>query len=465
MDARLIELAGILRQNGLRVSPAELTDAAAALAVTGMEDRETVRGALAATLVKSARDHAIFDEVFDLYFSAAGRALDALEGSLLARIEEEGLLSGDELEMILFELRRLAASPLARALIEGDSGQLTKLLRGAALQLDLGGLQTPMQTGFYARRMLSGAGLSQAEMDVKALEAALRERGLDPARLAIVSSRIAERLRALEAAARRMMDVEVRQRVPRRNRGGSLEDRPFNALSREEIERTAVAVRRLAEKLKSRLVRRQRSRRKGSLSVRRTLRRNLGWGGVPARLVFRRRRPERPDVVVLCDVSDSVRNVSRLMLLFVHTLQSLFQRVRSFAFVSDLGEITELLRGVDAAGAVDLNVAGEVINLHANSNYGRALALFARNHLGSITRRTTVLVIGDGRSNYHPPEAWALRDIQRKARRVIWICPEDEPAWSLGDSEMPLYSRSVGRVVVVQTLSDLEAAAERIVPV
>ena len=136
-----------------------------------------------------------------------------------------------------------------------------------------------------------------------------------------------------------------------------------------------VAVRRLAERLRARLVRRERSRRRGALAVRRTLRRNLGLGGFPARLVFRQRRPERPEVVVLCDVSESVRHVTRLMLLFLYTLQSLFTRVRTFVFVSDLAEVTDPLRAEkDPARAAGLAVAARAVSLAANSNYGRALA-------------------------------------------------------------------------------------------
>jgi uncharacterized protein with von Willebrand factor type A (vWA) domain len=220
----------------------------------------------------------------------------------------------------------------------------------------------------------------------------------------------------------------------------------------------------VAEKLKSRLVRRQRNRRRGALHVRRTIRKNLAWEAVPMRLAFRSRRPERPDVVVLCDVSDSVRNVSRLMLLFVHTLQSLFARVRSFAFVSDVGEITQYFKEVDADRAVDLAIAGQAINLYANSNYGRALALFARDHLGKVNGRTTVIVIGDGRNNFNPPNAWALKDIRRKAKRVVWICPEEESSWGFGDSEMAAYAREVDKVAVVQSLADLEAVADELVP-
>ncbi|WP_373048348.1 VWA domain-containing protein [Vulgatibacter sp.] len=468
MESRIVEFAELLRQNGIRVSPAEVTDAAQALALTGVEDRETVRGALRATMLKRAADHALFERVFELYFSGMARVLEGLEGSLAARIEEEGVLEGDELEMLLHTLRDLHGqiSPMAQALLEGDLGAIAKLLRGSALQLDFGGMSSPLQAGFYARRLAGGAGTTAADKDLRDLADRLKARGIDAAHVELVAKRLSSKLRAVEDAARAWVEGEMRARQTReKGQGNALAERSFSELSREEIERTSTAVKRLAEKLKSRLVRRQRERRRGALNVRRTLRRNMGLGGVPAHLVFRRKRPQRPDVVVLCDVSDSVRNVSRLMLLFVHTLQSRFAKVRSFAFVSDVGEITEHFKDVDAARAVDLAVAGKAINVYANSNYGRALAMFARDHLGAVTRRTTVLVIGDGRNNYNAPHGWALKEIERRARRVVWICPEAESSWGIGDSEMQLYARAVDQVVVVQNLADLENAAERIVPV
>jgi uncharacterized protein with von Willebrand factor type A (vWA) domain len=199
--------------------------------------------------------------------------------------------------------------------------------------------------------------------------------------------------------------------------------------------------------------------------VRRTLRRNLGLGGFPARLLFRRRRPERPDVVVLCDVSESVRHVTRLMLLFLFTLQALFTRVRTFVFVADLAEVTDRLRAErDAARAADLAVAARAVSLAANSNYGRALRTFQRDFAGAVTRRTTVIVVGDGRNNYNPPEAWVLDEIRRRARRLLWICPEDRSAWGTGDSEMPLYAARCDRVATATTLEELEGIAEALVP-
>jgi uncharacterized protein with von Willebrand factor type A (vWA) domain len=231
------------------------------------------------------------------------------------------------------------------------------------------------------------------------------------------------------------------------------------------VARLEAAVRRLAARLKARLVRRDRSRRRGALAVRRTLRRNLALGGFPAQLLFRHRRPERPDLVVLCDVSESMRHVTRLMLLFLYTLQGAARRVRTFVFVDRLGEVTDRLAAErDPARAADLAVAGAVIPLGGNSSYGRALRTFLRDHRAAVTRRTTVIVIGDGRTNYAPPEAWALAELRRLARQVLWICPEPRERWGQGDSEMPTYAAHCTRVATATTLAELEGVADALLP-
>src|SRR2546426_168843 len=255
-----------------------------------------------------------------------------------------------------------------------------------------------------------------------------------------------------------------RARDPEARGDKSLLHRSLASLTADEVQRMRTVVRRLAERLKTRLSRRRKVRRRGSLSVRRTLRKNLSTGGEPYKLVFRARRPERPEIVVLCDVSDSVRNVSRLMLQFVYTLQELYARVRSFVFVSDIGDVTHLFKKTDVSTAVDLATAGRVINLSANSNYGHALKLFHGTWLGSITRRTTVIVIGDGRTNYNPPNAWVLGDLRRKCRRLIWLCPEEQHSWGFGDSEMPLYARHCHRVESVRSVDDLGRVAAELMP-
>jgi len=465
MEARIAEFAELLRHNGLKLSVVEVQDAVRATALLGLDDRETFRAALSATLVKRGADQPTFSKVFDLYFSAAARMLDALDRSLAKQLEEQGLLEGDELKMVLATLAQLAGNlaPMTEALLNGDRGALARLFRSAALQLDFSRMESQFQQGFYARRLLSNAGSAATARDLDAIAGELRARGVSAEGVDTVSRALADALRKVEKAAREEVERQVQARVPRL-REAAVGERRFSNLSRDELEKTQAAVRKLAERLKARLVRRERTKRRGALAVRRTLRKNLSWGGLPARLVFRSKRPARPDVVVLCDVSDSVRNVSRVMLLFVHTLQSLFHRVRSFVFVADVGEVTQLFREADVSDAIELAVAGKAVSLHANSNYGRALATFARSHLGAVSRKTTVLVIGDGRNNFNPPNVWALQEIKRKAKRVVWICPEERYAFGTGDSEMLLYERACDRVATVQTLADLEKVAEVLVP-
>jgi len=152
------------------------------------------------------------------------------------------------------------------------------------------------------------------------------------------------------------------------------------------------------------------------------------------------------------------------MVLFTFTLQSLFARVRSFIFVSELGEVTKQLKDAKPEEAMDIATQSGVISLASNSNYGNAFAEFTRGYLGSVTRRTTVLIIGDGRNNHNAANAWALEDLKRKARRVVWICTEPRQNWGFGDSEMLTYEKAVSQVVTVQTLSDLERIAHQLVP-
>jgi len=460
-DERLEDFTALLRQNGLRISPAEVADAAQAALLIGLEDRGAFRGALRATLVKRGQDTPVFDRLFEIYFSGAKDLIDGLEGSLLEALAAEKL-SEDQLEEIARQLAQM--SLLTQALAQGQGAQLARLLRQATLSIDFRGLQSPLQRGFYARRLLQAAGGTKAEAELRQLLAALKAGGVDPGALDLASRKIDKTLKALEEAARRIAEKEQKARDPEQRADKSLLHRSLSSLTPDEVQRMRSVVRRLAERLKTRLSRRRKVRRRGKLSVRRTLRKNLSTGGEPYQLVFRARRRERPEIVVLCDVSDSVRNVSRLMLQFVYTLQELYARVRSFVFVSDLGEVTHLFKNTDVGAAVDLATAGKVINLSANSNYGRALQLFHSTYLGSVTRRTTVIVIGDGRTNYNPPHAWALAEVKLKCRRLVWLCPEEKHSWGFGDSEMPLYARHCHRVETVRSLDDLAKVAAELMP-
>jgi len=455
-DERLEDFVGLLRQNGLRISPAEVADAARAALLVGFAERGALRGALRATLVKRGQDAPVFDRLFEIYFTGLKDLVEGLQGSLLDALEQEGL---DELELERIAEQLAQLSPLAQALVQGRTDQLARLLRQATLSVDFRGLSSPLQRGFYARRLLQAAGGTAAERELQQLLQALPADAVE-----LASKHVSRTLQALEEAARRVADREQRARDPEQKSEKSLLHRSLASLTPDEVERMRAVVRRLAERLKTRLSRRRKVRRRGQLNVRRTLRKNLATGGEPFKLVFRARRPERPEIVVLCDVSDSVRNVSRLMLQFVYTLQELYARVRSFVFVSDIGEVTHLFKKMEVSAAVDLATAGKVINLAANSNYGHALKMFYTTYIGSITRRTTVIVIGDGRTNYNPPNAWVLGEIKRKCRRLIWLCPEEPHSWGFGDSEMPLYARHCHKVMSVRSVDDLGHAAAELMP-
>jgi uncharacterized protein with von Willebrand factor type A (vWA) domain len=463
MESRIVEFVELLREAGLPVGVSETQDAVGAVAALGLGDQECFRAALRATLCKRVGDREPFDRAFELVFKGAARLLEGLEHSLLQRLREEGLLEGDELAMIAAQLAALGAqlSPLTAAVLGGDRGRLAGLFRDAVLRLDFAKAQGPLQAGFYARRLLQDLGASRLRSELDGLERELRARGVSAEGLEVTGRHLAAALRAVEDAARGevLRQLDARQRSV----GSGLGERPLATLTRSELVAAQRAVRALAERLKSRLQRRLRTRRRGALSPRQTLRHNLGWGGVPMVPRFRARRAHRPDLVVLCDVSDSVRTTSSLMLLFLWTLQTLLRRVRSFVFVAEVGEVTAYFKSCRPEEAMEVALSGGVVSLAANSNYGQALAGFVRGTLGAVSKRTTVIIIGDGRNNYFARQAWALDELRRRAKQVLWVCTEPESNWGSGDSEMLSYAKRVNRVVAVQTLADLERLAPQLV--
>ena len=166
----------------------------------------------------------------------------------------------------------------------------------------------------------------------------------------------------------------------------------------------------------------------------------MEFGGVPFRIRYENKRKERPQVIILCDISDSVRNVSRFMLQFVHSLQDLYSRVRSYVFVADIAEVTKLFSDNDIQTAINESINGNVVNVYAHSDFGRAFRDFHRDHIEAVDSRTTVIILGDARNNYNAPNEWVMRDIQERAKQVIWLNPENRSTWGFGDSEMSRYA-------------------------
>jgi uncharacterized protein with von Willebrand factor type A (vWA) domain len=326
-------------------------------------------------------------------------------------------------------------------------------------------IHSPLQVGWQAQRVLSAIDLAGAERELDQVMGIVA-RALGDQAAGALRQAVAANLQAIRQAIRRHVQEEFeRQNIDffTEFRARTLAEKPFTLLSEEEVEKLRVEVKKLARKLQTQARLRPKIRRKGRLDVRRTIRRSLRTGGVPFELRRRTRRIERPRLVVLCDVSDSVRQVSRFMLELVFCLQELFERVRSYVFVSDLGETTSLFKTYDIERAVRLAYGGAVISVHANSNYGRALEIFAERHLDAVTSKTTVIVIGDARNNYNPPNADRLAEIRRRAKRVLWLNPELPGAWGFGDSAMRDYEPHCDRVVVAYNLESLRKVIDDLV--
>ncbi|MCS6915984.1 MAG: VWA domain-containing protein [Myxococcales bacterium] len=466
MVERLLEFIGLLRRNGVRASTAEVLDAVEAASLLGLGDPDSLTDGLRAVLCKRREDGEVFDELFELFFLRPGSFAARSEAPLLQALRERGL-SEEEVEQVLAILASEAArlDPTARMALGLRRGQVEALIRLAGLKVDFGRLLSPLQIGYFSQQVLEQLRFRQAAADIRALGVPLR-RALGEERAAQVLSLLEENLSTLRSAVRNHVQDEFARRNAQfvaQFRSQLLQHRPFGQMSEEELRQLRAEVERLARRLRQVASLRQRRARRGRLDVRRTLRRSLSTGGAPVNLRWRRRRQDRPRLVVLCDISDSVRHVSRFMLQFVYTLQELFARVRSFVFVSDLAEVTDLFQRYELHRAVELTCAGAVVNIHANSNFGRAFCQFQERYLEAVTTRTTVLIIGDGRNNYHPPEAWALERIRRRARHVLWLNPEPPASWSFGDSVMRSYEPHVSRIEVVYNLDSLRRVVDSLV--
>jgi uncharacterized protein with von Willebrand factor type A (vWA) domain len=466
MDQKLVEFSNLLRQNGVRISLSESMDMLRALDVVGLPDRATVRSALRATMVKRAVDLPTFEQLFDLFFSGVADAIKDLTAATAGALE----MDEAEFQRFLEELKRLVdehgieLSDLARALLTADAGRLEQLLRQAAGQAGLGDIQHGFQEGRFTHAVAQALGLAGVVAELAQLKEGLAG-SRDAKRLEAFLDR---RLQDLADMIRSLVRSELqRQDVTRgdQQRLQALSEKSFYYLSEDEIRRMQEAVTKLAQRLRNVVSIRRKRARRGKFDSNDTLRKNLQYGGVPFRIVFDRKRREKPQVMVLCDVSDSVRNVSRFMLQFVYSLQDLYSKVRSFIFVADVGEITRLFQEREITDAIQAALHGNVINVYAHSDFGRAFKAFHRDFLPAVNKRTTVIILGDGRNNYNLPHEWVLKDVQQRAKQVIWLNPENRMTWGFGDSEMDRYAPFCTLVEECRNLNQLYRVIDRLVAV
>jgi uncharacterized protein with von Willebrand factor type A (vWA) domain len=461
VEERILEFIGDLRRAEIRISTAEALDALSASAEVGLTDRETFKSTLAATLIKEARDHETFDRIFNLYFldlEALGEGLKKALGPADPRVQ-------DQLDQVL-DQETLDLDELTELLMRGQGSEMEMAIRGGAQNAGLERLLYFLQVGFFSRRISDQFDWSAIERDIEKIMQALEARGLDPGQLARIRNYLELRLEAF----RRMIRQHVQRELERRAfRAGEkltrevLADKPLFALTPDEVAQMKNVVAKLARRIKDALALRQRQEQKGRIDSRRTMRKSLSYDGVPMEIFLKRRHREKPKLVTICDVSDSVRNASRFMLQLVWSLQECFSRVRSYVFVSEIAEVTQGFANYPVERAIEWALKGAPVDYHCRSDFGYAFSRFANTELDSLDRKTTILLLGDARNNYNDPQAWALRQIRERVKGIIWLNPEGQWGWGIGDSVMPLYAPSCDIVRECRTIGQLGEVVDNLV--
>ncbi|NKY89597.1 VWA domain-containing protein [Nocardia veterana] len=496
MEATVQRFVALLRTRGVRVSVAEAIDAVECARQPGiLADRRLLRCGLRAALLKNARDTAVFDELFEVFFSG-------LTAAPTNNCRDEPItppsVTETEVDAIMTDALSLSVDPAEAAASEGARAEDVRHLfdtadlaerhnqsqddgmidlsaptdeiafsqgnqvvggEGYRIRLDVdrmpaGGVPGQLSEGATAT---TGAALSVDEQ-----QALLQWLGDPDAPADDTVFRRAEALGDLAAAIQRHAAalLEWQRRTGHQDRRLAAVG-TVGAGEQSELEH---ALRRIMTSLRGARTHRRRVAPRGRGDAARTMRRSLRYDGVPFAPVTVRSADERPRLIVLADVSLSVRTTAHLSLRLAHSLQEMFGRVRSFAFVAAPVETTTLFAERDAERALAELFGGDVLDLEAQSDYGTAFTTFLADHAGALDRRTTLLVLGDGRSNGSDPGVSSFAEIARRTRETIWITPEPRYSWGLGSCALPRYADFCDRVHVVRGLDELRRAADEFHP-
>jgi uncharacterized protein with von Willebrand factor type A (vWA) domain len=461
-----------LRAAGLPVSLTESIDAAQALGHIELEDRVALKSALAATLVKSSAHWKAFETAFEVYFSMRGPQYDieGPEDESAGDLDADGEgrptpgagrqgggggepLSAEELAEMLF-----------RALLSANDAQIAALARQAVSRY--AGMEPGRPVGgtYYLYRTLRNLDLEGlAKRLLETARAQAPEGTLTPLEERLARDEFEARLDRL----RKEIEDEIRRRLvadrgtealARSLRKPLPEDIDFMHASRDELAALRRATHPLTRKLAVRLARKRRHGRKGPLDFRATMRSSLSSGGVPVEPKFRYPRPAKPEIMVVADISGSVAAFARFTLHLVYAISSQFSKVRSFVFIDGIDEVTRFFEGADdVTDAIQrINTEADVIWVDGHSDYGHALSVFWDRWGEEITSRTSVLLLGDARNNYHATQSWVVQEIRHRARHVYWLNPEPRSYWGTGDSVVGEYAVHCDDVYECRNLRQLE---------
>lgn len=455
IDRTLVNFLRAVRGADVRVSVAETLDAVEVARFVGWENRDALKQGLGLALAKTVEEKTRFDATFDAFFSAVANTVDNEDEF----DQSEETSSSDDVD-----------DGLARLLLDGDRAEIIAALEEAAAAVDLNEIRFFTQRGLYTQRILR-------EMGVEGLDAAIREAqqaggvgdGLGNGqgsgqRPGLAGDLEAARARLFESAkdlVERRLSIygaetsrDLKESRLRRSKLGNLDRR-----DQEEMRRL---VTRIAKRLAALHSRKPKRRNRGTLDLRRTMRKNYANDGIMFDLEWKRKKVAKPKVMAICDVSGSVAAVARFLLQFLYALHDILNDVRSFAFSGKLIETSDFFKRHDVEVAVDqvMNAVG-----YMSTDYGKSLEDFREGWLEDVDKRTTIVILGDGRSNNTEPRSDILKELSERSKRILWLNPEPPPLWGTGDSEIYRYKPYCNLMREVNTLQHLERIVNDLVKI
>jgi uncharacterized protein len=455
MESRILQLISALRASGVRVSLAESAEAFSAVDLMGIQDREHFRLSLRSTLIKDARDLPTFDKLFPLFF---GSGQPPMMGG-----NPTDDMTPEEAQMLAEALRRYTEQLRQRMerLMNGEP--LTKSeLEALARMVGLNNIDDFRHQNWMAQRMMRALAFPEVQEAMRELMEQLARMGMNREQMEQLRERIQQNLQGMQEQIRQFAGQRIAENLSRRQPSEEIDglmNRPFNALSDADKKLLHREVKRLAAILRTRIALRQKHAKSGQLDPKATIRANLKYQGVPME-IRHRDRVRKPKLVVICDISTSMRFCSELMLSFLFALQGQVRKTHAFAFIDHLEYISDDFSGSNADEAI-ASVLWRMPSGHYNTDLGWSLNDFNNEYLDTLNGRTTLIVVGDGRNNFNDPRLDLFSLMSRRAARTIWLNPEPPHLWH-GDSDMPHYAPLCSDVLKVSNLKELAAAVDQL---
>lgn len=455
MEERIAQFIAALRASGVRVSLAESEDAFSAVDHLGVQDREGFRLSLRATLVKDAQDFPIFEELFPLFFDSPGTP------PLLNLSQDLTPEEADQLAQALRQFNQHLRQMLER-LLRGQPLSPEELDRLARIT-GLNHADDLRYREWMTRRMERALQFQAVREALEELMQTLAQMGMQQERLEQMRQQMLSNQQALREQLHDFVGKRIADNISRQPPDDSIEalmDRPFGSLSDKDMDRLRKEVRRLAAALRSRVALRQKRAKTGRLDPKATIRANLKHGSVPIEIKHRDRHL-KPRLVVICDISTSMRYCSELMLHLINAMQDQISKTHAFAFIDHLEYISPDFQGREPREAVN-HVLRRMPPGYYSTDLGYSLENFAQDYMDTVDSRTTLIMVGDGRNNHNDPRIDLFRTMARRSHRTLWLNPEATIQWGTGDSDMLQYAPHCNNILRVSTLSELATAINKL---